>query len=355
MRKNFIFLFGAVLSLSGLKAQVVLDSTMAPSHGTTIWFAFLDDPSSFVFEKTGGNLVWDFTIYTATDTDTVFYDDPANTPYFDDFPDATHAVYQEEDGIGFIQNTAGYYWLIGAAASDEDTIYIIEFDPPTTLLSFPYTYGSTINDTTAFSFIDSGEAFGFPTIDSVHYKVSIINDRDVQAWGSLILPHATYDSTLLEKAITTQIDSLWMKVPFFGWIPLGEPEIFTDSSFRWLTDVILHPYAEVYYEEGEISSVNYFFDNTVSARSIARKEVAGFNIYPNPVRSSLNLQSEEFTFREARVTIFNMNGRAVYQFDYPSISPAFTIDVSNLRPGFYTLVVQTAGHRASGKFLKINE
>lgn len=352
MRRIFTLLLVTLLTFRFAAAQAVLDSTMAPAFETTILSVYLDDPSVFLFEKTGEDLIWDFTPYGTADTDTVYYDDPANTQYSNEFPDASLAVFQDDESIGYIRNTAEKYELLGAAALIEDSVYVLEFDPPTILIDFPYTYGSSIFDTTEFVITDSGEAFGFPAIDSVQYKVSIINDRLVQAWGTLILPNASYEGTLLEKSITTQIDSLWMKVPFFGWIPMGDPEIYTDSAFRWLTDVVLHPYAELYYDEGEIGSVSYFFDHTVSAPSMIVKNAPTVHIFPNPVQNNFTVRA--VFSHDAQIIIYDMSGKTVHRQRHPAGKDQTLIDAGKLKPGFYNLVIRNHNQRSSIKFIRLN-
>lgn len=351
MRRILTLLLVVMLTFRFAAAQAVLDSTMAPAFETTILSVYLDDPSAFVFDKTGEDLIWDFTPYDASDTDTVYYDDPANTPYFDEFPDASLAVFQDDESIGYIRNTADLYELLGAAALIEDSVYLLEFDPPTILIDFPYTYGSTIYDTTEFIITDSGEVFGFPAIDSVKYKVSIINDRLVQAWGTLILPNASYEGTLLEKSITTQIDSLWMKVPFFGWIPMGDPEIYTDSAFRWLTNVVLHPYAELYYNEGEVGSVSYFFDHTVSAPAMVIKDAPAVHLFPNPVQNDFTVQA--VFSHDAEIIIYDMTGKTVYRQIHPAGQNQTLVDARKLKPGFYNLVIRNHSQRSSSKFIRM--
>ena len=335
------------------KAQVVLDSTMAPAYGRLILSVYLDDPASFVFGKTGENLVWDFTGYPTSEIDSVLYEDPANTPYFSEFPDATLAIYQNEEGIGYIKNTAENYVLQGAAAAIDDSVYVITFDPPTVLFNFPYTYGNSLTDTTEFSITGSGTDFGFPAIDSVRYKASIITDRIVQAWGSLILPDAVFDETLLEKNVTTQIDSFWMKVPFFGWIPMGPPEISTDSSFLWLTDQVLHPYAELYYEEGEISAVKHYYDHTVSIPDRSRPVSLDVKIYPNPARGNLTVVYH--SPNDALLVILDMSGREVMRQKYPANSSELTLDLGSLKPGFYNLAIRDGNNRANLRFIRLKE
>jgi len=354
MKKLLLTIIISGLSTLFIQAQVVLDHTLAPAYGTIIKFINLEDPSGFVFDKSGENLFWSFIGIPVSGIDSVFYDDPANTPYFAEFPDAALAVYQGEDGIGYITYNENIYGLIGAAALFEGDTIVIEFNPVFKLFTFPYTYGSAVIDTASFTIEESAAGFGIPFADSVRLKVSLITDRNVQGWGTLELPHATYEGTLLEKSIETQIDSLWIKMPFIGWIPgTGYPQTSVDSSYRWLTGEILHPFAEAYYDEGVLNNVYYYYDNTLGFHTFIPEKTATLQLWPNPAFDFIKIESELILSNPAVVSIYNLNGRLVLRESVKAGESATLIDINKLKPGIYSAVLQSAEGTANCIFIKM--
>ena len=306
MKRFFLFL-PAFLFFSSTFSQVILDASLVPESGTTIIVKNLQDPASFVFQKTGTNLIWDFTTQSVDSQDTLYYVDPASTPYAGQFPGATLGLQQSPDELAFIQNSVTNSLLLGVVADTGSGILVIPLQPTLTLFQFPYTYGDEINSTAKTTLKGTGSQFGMP-FDSVKMVTTIITQRMVNAWGNLILLHGQYPGTLLEKGITKQVDSAWVKVPFLGWIPaLGFPQTNVDTAYRWFTDELLHPFAEIDSDETGIYAGYFYSGNLTGIQEKTPWEEAVL-IYPNPARTTLNIQFEEAQ-PQTRIQITDLTGK----------------------------------------------
>jgi len=321
-----------------LHAQVVLDVTMAPEAGTTIILKKLQDPASFQFIKTGTNLTWDFTTAATDGQDTLYYVDPGTSGYASSFPSANLALQQTETEIAFIENATDISKLLGLVADTGSGVMVLPMTPPLTLFSFPYTYGGEINATSKIMIKGTGAQFGMP-FDSVRLVSTIITERKVNAWGNLILLHGNYPGALLEKGITKQIDSAWAKIPFFGWIPvIGFPQTNVDTSYRWFTNELLHPFAEISSDETGVYAGNFYSGNLTGTSLVSVTNDIGF--YPNPAGSLITVVFPGNT-RETQILLSDLNGKTRIKTSFSGSQ--CNINTHRLTPGVYLLHMQTGG------------
>lgn len=80
-------------------------------------------------------------------------------------------------------------------------------------------------------------------------------------------------------------------------------------------------------------------------------EKEGFVLYPNPVREKLNLQTQSILSAEARLVIYDLNGRKIH-IQKTDNGLSQEMDVSKLQPGVYLLGVEQNGSREYFKFVK---
>lgn len=338
--KKIIPGFVILLMASGLiHAQVVLQSTMAPLPGSMLSFQELDDPASFTFARQGENLVWDFTGLGSHAIEPVIYVDPATTPYPAAYPTANLAV-NMEDGIGYIENNPNQELLLGVVGDPGNGVQPLPFYPAMPLFDFPYTYGSSMNTTSQVRVKMDGASFGIPATDSVRYHMTLTTIRNVVGWGTLNLPDGIYEGCLLEKSQTIQVDSAWMKVVFLGWILApGYPATTYDSSYRWLTGEMLHPYAEANLGEGgAIESITYFKGLNVSSETPIH--VSNITLQPNPANDYVSIKSSDQVSVE-RIDIFSTDGRKCESFTRELGTACPLVNVSYLKPGIYVMAIHT--------------
>lgn len=331
-------------------AQVVLNSTMAPTAGTKLFFTEIQAPAAMNYARYGTNLIWDFSTYSTTGLDSIEYVLPSASPYASFFPTAVLAVNMGENETGFIEYSTTDYSLLGIAADAGFGPIAMPLTPPLRLFDFPYTYGSSINSTSKTMIKNTGAAFGIAA-DSVKYLVTMNTARLVRGWGNLILAQASFPGTLLERAITTQTDSMWMKIPFFGWISVpGYPTTTVDSTYNWLSGELLHPYAESGFDDaGQASYISVLSDPLTS---VSRPESSSMAyLFPNPAKNSLHLALKDYSKIE-QLNLVNLSGKVLYSV-WPD-SPSLTIPLESFLPGVYIIQIKQKGKPTLNlKFVKL--
>ena len=338
-----------------VKSQVSLNASMIPPVPSTFIYYDAQVPSPpFVFSKTGTNNTWDFTAHAPITEDTSFYVSPSSIPGGSTFTGATHCTYESVANPAYFMlkaTTTGVNYIgVIADPFNNGIKYNLTLVPPTQGIVFPYTYGSSLSGSAYFQLRNSGAAVNQPLVDSVKFKETIIASRTVIATGNMIIPSGTFPA-MLEKVITTRIDSAWIKglLTFGQWIAApGYPTSHTDSSFFWYTNNSLQAYAHVIYTSGNISNVNYLKSSTL----VGIAEIPGFTqqaVYPNPVSDVLNLNvpfASEDTFE---YTFYDISGQKVMN----GITVTRSLNVKLLKSGIYFLQLRgTNGIISTTKFVK---
>ena len=80
-------------------------------------------------------------------------------------------------------------------------------------------------------------------------------------------------------------------------------------------------------------------------------EKQGFVLYPNPAREKLSLQTQSVLSAEARLVVYDLNGRKVH-IQKADNGLSQKVDVSKLQPGVYLLGIEQNGSREYFKFVK---
>jgi len=243
------------------------------------------------------------------------------------------------EGIGYIENNSNQELLLGVVGDPGNGMQPMPFYPPMSLFDFPYTYGSSMNTSSQIRVKMDGASFGIPGTDSVKYHKTYSTHRVVQGWGTLILPEGTYEGTLLEKSETTQVDSDWMKVVFLGWVLApGYPETTYDSSYRWLTGDMLHPYAEVSYDEdGFQDGVTYYEGLNVSSGS---KNISPeVTLLPNPANDKITVSADGVSGIET-IEVIAPDGQRAGLYSVTGDKSAQTIEISHFQNGIYLAVIR---------------
>ncbi len=327
--------------------QISLNASMAPPVGSAFIYYDANTPSpAFTFSKSGTSNTWDFTAISPlpTQEDTVFIVDPASIPGSGAFPTATHSI-RENDDVAFTMiniNASGATFLgaLGDVLGTGTNLAAV-VTPPLAALTFPYTYGSSTSGNSNMEIFATGAVIGQPSIDSVRFKSNIVSNNTVIAAGNMIIPSGTFGS-LLERQVTTNTDSAWIKglITFNQWILApGFPTSNTDSAFYWYSDQSLQKYAHALYDSTGLHDVVFFKSSTVGINEPGATE--SMAIYPNPVKNMLNVNISLSLFPEYRIRIFDVSGKEVLHGN----GNAQKINVSQLIPGIYFLHISKANEK----------
>ncbi len=338
------------------QGQISLNSSMAPPMNCMLIYNDANVPSPpFTFGKSGTTNTWDFASITPVvgADDTVFYLAPSNIPGSNAFPSATHGTYEGGDGstnmLTIDANGITVLGLIGDPLGIGTTAPIF-VNPPATMMTFPYTYGSTATGSSSIEIFTTGAAVGQPSVDSVHYKSTLNFNNEVIASGDMILPTGTMGA-LLERRIETSIDTAWAKGLITGnqWVLApGFPETSIDSSFYWYSDQSLEKYAHALYDSSGLHDVVYFKEQIITGINDPVSQSKNVKVYPNPTHDFLGISGVNFpTAKEW--TIYNAAGAEVLKGNFD----LGKLNVQSLNQGTYFLHLQTvSGENQTVRFIK---
>lgn len=77
---------------------------------------------------------------------------------------------------------------------------------------------------------------------------------------------------------------------------------------------------------------------------------ANFKIYPNPVQTTLNFSPINFTYEPLRFCILSLNGKEIKK---GVLNNKYRVDVSNLAPGAYLIILRDSNQKTSRLFEKL--
>ena len=196
---------------------------------------------------------------------------------------------------------------------------VAEYDNQDTILNFPLTYQ------------DSGKSYGAWGYDlnaigqNIQYKVTYDRKYTVEGWGKLITPHATYNNTLKVRTTLDQVDS----VNFMG-TKFGIPRVIVE--YTWYDAAFGLPVMKA---EGievlgitTINTVSYIDNVYVGTEE---KELAQFNLFPNPSTDVITISSGDNTSIDS-YKIMDIQGRFIQQNRFSK-----SISVAELETGTYLI------------------
>lgn len=181
-------------------------------------------------------------------------------------------------------------------------------------------------DTISISNLDSLIRFG--DIDTVYTDPSLYNGRKINSW-SPSKKIIQFDSTLNEKYIEG----------------CGGPCLLQAWNSQY-GDPIVHKIELIYYLKGGEQWGDPFFVNT--ANLILEDD--SYSIFPNPVNSFINFQFPgQNKPSSAIAAIYNISGKVIKRF---KLNHTNRLDLSDLKPGVYILVVTTNDRIIREKIIK---
>ncbi|MFH1320174.1 MAG: PKD domain-containing protein [Bacteroidota bacterium] len=227
LRKWIFFLFFAcctLLTAYWSYAQITIDSNNFPVAGLSVtrYYALTDD----ILDSMGGPgadqnydfskvfIIPEFWLPTGmTNPDTINYLDPFITPFADDHPGASVALYSPGDGgdqYHYYSTYGNNYWKSGLTQRVDfgqgmDTIHANHLPgDEDTILSNLYIYGHSETESSLITL-----SFLINTIP-VDVKSYTIKDIVVDGWGTLDTPFNFFDDVLRIKYVQYQFDSIFV-------------------------------------------------------------------------------------------------------------------------------------------------
>ena len=331
-------------------AQITITDTEMLQSGDMYFYSSSADFQLVDVSLTGANFSWDNSAITALNQDTLEALSVTSTPfayqlYFNNsfqYPEhkADYAVSgQEIDAFGQINISDVYDYFkvntgslqkVGFGANINGLPASVKYDTIDQVYPLSMTFGTT--DSTSAYYI-----LNIPTLGA--YGQWIRRKVEVDGWGGITTPFATYSNTIRVKTTLYQRDTLYVDQFGFG-TNIDRPE---EKIYEWFETGSRVPVFIVKENAGNITEVKYL--DTINSTSIYGQSYAGWNVYPNPVVNVLNVEiGSDFTYE-----IYDMEGRLIEKVDN---SLNEIINLEHLPIGVYTFLVKTSDKRKSYKLIK---
>ncbi len=315
MKKVVTLFASALLSISGLKAQPILDNTVFPIIGDSVNYISLSDGQSVLPGITGSNVTWDFSNLNLTGSNfLVTYMDPSSTGNSSLFPEANIAKYYSANQIEYYNKTIDSLYFYGDATTGVGLRY---YHNPRLNLKVPFNFGESFSDDFATNFIN-GSGFSVTRTGTVQ--------STFDGYGTLVLPNITIPNCMRIKTARYVHD-----------IQGSTVNNTYDTLYHWYVPNI-RDYI-IYYYSTTISGTNYSFGNVrnyLDINSISEL-INGdnlINIFPNPASETLTISLPENASTTECILVDNL-GKEMKRF---SVSGGENlVDVSGLESGMYTL------------------
>ncbi len=287
---------GALLTLTGLQAQVAIEYSDLSATGVALDMYILTDPGTSSLPSDGINQTWDLSSVTLQPLGTLNFTAAANTPFAANYPSANWAWAQTITGVGTdhvylnIGTTGIEVLATGVPSSTND------YTDPQRIMQFPMTYGQSFTDT--YVNMDG------PSSITWSYT----------GHGTAITPLGTFND--LAKVVSTDDDMLlWNTSPLY-------PMVIDDDS-----------------------NVLVFVPSGVGMGDVNAGSVV--QVYPNPCTDRLVVDGTE----RSTWQITNMQGQVLGTgaFNRTGLQ---SLDASALASGAYILTIGTAGGQRSIRFCK---
>ncbi len=227
MRRIFYTLLLLSTCLTGF-SQATIEGTYLPVINTRILQVWDTAAPTMNVPTTGANQIWDFSndFSAIVDTFEMAVKEPTTTPYFNYFPDATHASYlrspfQLADSLWlyFEVDTSGMYNL-GYFSEKQDFDSVVFATPPEFVIPMEFTYGDVFTDTSRYAGDITYQGFPAKLVREAHKVMS------ANGYGTLITPDATFNEVILGTEEIYQYDTLYLDVMGNG----NYAPFWTDSS-----------------------------------------------------------------------------------------------------------------------------
>ena len=333
MMKNFSILLITICSFQLLFSQASIDSSWLPKAGNEWVLVIIDNPGVFDEGPSGIDVTWDFQDYNLPSGQVVSltWMDPANTPYYDEFPDATHAMQDNSFNAHF-----NYYIATENGLEYMGTKSEVIMDDPVTTHYTPYRpYIPYMN------YFDEVEEAYSSYSESNNYMKEVKGYSYIffDGYGSLLMPSDTFPDVIRLERIelfvdSTEIGNILIKEEEFTinyiWMEAGSAK-----PIAYMHDVI---YSDSTFNNGVLIDHNRSFGSAfVYSIELATSTYEGhqsedFMIYPNLAKDLINIGWKNFQ-PGSDFDVINMLGQSVH---HACIEGDKTqVDISHLPAGRY--------------------
>jgi hypothetical protein len=241
---------------------------------------------------------------------------------------------------GFFKNTIEKYTQTGIGMTINGVAIPMSYNPTELIYKFPITPGRS----------DSGIANMSATIPTFGYYGQKRNRTNwVDGWGTLILPHDTFDVVRV-KSIIKIYDTIYINQFSFG-LHFNR----TETEYKWLTAGEKAPVLYIQKASGggsnnyNIKYYDFFIDTSHAGINFIKDNPQDIKIFPNPAINNLHFTIDG-SQTVKNVSIFDDLGQIIYKNS--SISRKDNIDISRFSKGIYLIQFDFGDRMVTRKFTK---
>jgi hypothetical protein len=328
MKNLFLILIMTGYSLA--YAQPVITSSVMPVIGDTIIRSFADT-TGISQGKSGPNITWNFSGLKSTTLSYRYYVNPMSTPYVANYVNAT---------ICRVNFTKDYfsYWKVTPSKAEyhgmtQTAIVDFRLTEPADYFVFPATYGTTSEDSVyALTYNGTLKSAG-----RMYVKAD--------AYGTLKLPRCTFKQALRIKTVLYVGDSTinsYSKTTEYTWFN------------PYYKDVLL---VVGYTEINRVITKYVLFNNDsfglTGINQLNNKEV-NFTVYPNPAKEKFYVHASNPADGRFDLQVTDLSGKELIikkDLIAGNGNNIFEIDVQDLKPGFYLVMIKQQGKVYTNKLM----
>ncbi|TVQ45711.1 MAG: T9SS C-terminal target domain-containing protein [Saprospirales bacterium] len=353
--KTILLLFLSVIFVLQLSAQDVI--TLPKLGDTNETYQFRSATGGSVdLSASGLGSVWDL---TEIDPDSIlpgiqlnYYIALEDAPFNDLFESADYVLVEEADGIReytYIENATDRLLILGTHSESEMAPAV--FPEPVLLSLLPVGFMDEETQTAPFVLDLLDEP------DTLEVTLSFIAD----SYGTLLLPNGLVIENALKFSNTTSFNTLFdveddelgeitvRVVGNFGTTQIlsndyGVPVLSRTSQGADIFLVVIENVIEIPVQSFEFpTTVEFLWEEPSSLTN--RLFEGELNAWPNPVQNILYLSAgDRFSGEPVDIFIFDSMGKMVLQKKADGLGSKFQLEVSDLVPGFYQLLIHNNGH-----------
>lgn len=288
------------------RSQLVLTSSINPSAGD-IQVQVKADTTGITQGNSGANQLWNFLNLVRQDSTNIFWLLPSSTPYANLFPASDMAAL--DTCYNYFNEQSSFIEIVGYYSHGE----AVHYQNPETILTYPFTYNSTMNDNFATGFKING--------DSVYETGTETALGD--AYGIINLPFGTFINSLrIKHTINIYDTSITYQQAFHT----------TYTIYEWYVPGKKFSVFKIIYISISVPPYNFSFKNVfynpasvpIGIRPVSNEVPSKFSLtqnYPNPFNPSSKIKMQIAKLGNVRLTIYDALGREVETIVNEKLSP----------------------------------
>ncbi|MDD3961081.1 MAG: T9SS type A sorting domain-containing protein [Bacteroidales bacterium] len=326
MKTLLTVILGTVVLSFSLQAQLVIThATHAPEIGDQIATIYSDAYTNINPGEAGAGKNWDFSPYTATETETMQFVDPEQTLWGGQVPNSNIAIqFDQDETLAQFMHLSSDVLKVNYMGIYEEVALLMEYTDAMDVMHYPFAYGDNFEDTYGYTMeYDYGgtilEMVTTGTIETV-----------ADAWGTLTTPYGTFSNVLRVKITDTESYETYM-----GGV-LVDSGTDTYITYEWYGSSCKYPLAiiDIDLEYPDETAITY----STTAISITEMSAISSRVFPNPASDQLRLTTPDLPVNSV-IRIYDVTGNE--KQSALTTGNETHISVESLPEGFYFIHIQT--------------